>query len=128
MTHAGVDFVERQYFVVLTPQVKCIYADFAKYRQKNHKKYHQLLDQYSVSSFFMVDVAPNKLPVRFNACTTKEYDGLCCMKELTCFEQQNFKVEVTKTSNIFLSGITILMWSAKDTSYTKKHTFSVQEV
>ena len=50
------------------------------------------------------------------------------MKEVTCFEQQNFKVEVTKTSNIFLSGITILMWSAKDTSYTKKHTFSVQEV
>ena len=82
LTQGGVDFVERQYFVVLTPQVKHIYADFAKYRQKSHNKYHQLLRKYSVSSFFMIDVALNKLPVRFNACTTKEYDGLCCMKEV----------------------------------------------
>ena len=128
LTHEGVDFEERRYYVVKSTSVKLVYGGFSKCRIVSHKEYQRLLDLHHDSFFYMVDVVPKADPVRFITGTNDEYKGLVNKEEVICFDSQQFKMEVSNTANIMLAGITISMWSAPDKCYTPTHTFTVEEI
>ena len=128
VTYVGFDFEERKYYVVKSSEVNHVYGGFSGWRVVHHEEYQRLLELHHDSFFYMVDVIPKEDPVRFIACTNNEYEGLLNKEVVNYFDSQQFKIEVTNTANIFLSGITISMWSAPGEYYTKRHTFTVEEI
>lgn len=57
----------------------------------------------------MVEVATSLAPVCFIATTPQEYQALRGITEVTYFATKKFKIEVTKTLNICICGITIIL-------------------
>ena len=128
MTHQGVDFEERKYYVVKSSEVKHVYGGFSGQRVVPHKEYQRLLELPHDSFFYMVYVVSKEEPVRFIACTNNEYKGLVNKEVVNCSDSQQFTIEVTNIANTFLFRITVSTRSTPFECYTKTHTFTVEEI
>ena len=75
----------------------------------------------------MVEVLSSIKPVRFVAVLSLEYLslGLNGMEEITDFPSQHFRIELSRKKNIFLPGITVLMWSGLDSNNTAIGKYSI---
>ena len=124
----GVSFQERKYYVILKENIDTVHDFFSKRRVLQYSKYHQLLQKYSQSTFYMLEVIACDVSVRFVVTTDEEYNALSDITEVTAYSCQHFRIETSCVPNILLSGVTVSMWSGSDQTYTKDHTFSVKDV